>query len=600
MLRIYRFFHSLLNKKEKKFFIVLQFITLISSLLELISIASVVPYLAILIDVEGALENEGLLFLYNLLQFSSQDQFIIYAGLGIISLLFLSTIFSMLANWGLTRYAFHVGYKLSTRLFGFYIHQPWLYHVNVSSPELIGYITTEVDRVTSSVINPLLLMIPRVLLTVLLITSLIIFNPIASFITAAIFISSYFVVFSVLKKYFDLNSINISKTIPLRFRYLNEGFGGIKEVLIYNMQKMFKTNFETQTRTVFLYRAMNTVLSVLPRFLIEFLAFASLLGFAVFLFSSNQEAISTLTTLLVYAVAAAKLLPAIQQIYFFFGTIQGGTQSFYNVEEQMKKVLQFESSIEQQNLELKPIPFEKEIRLSSVNFQYPGKDDFTVKDLNLTIKKGEILGLVGPSGSGKSTIADLLLGLIIPKDGFLSIDGTILEKENVKNWQKMIGLVPQETFLLDASIAENIAFGENSETIDHEKLNQSIERAGLTEFIDQLSKGVNTNIGEKGLLISGGQKQRIGVARAFYRESDFIIFDEATNAQDSITEERILDSIFSSTNKSTILLIAHRLSTVKKCDSIVVCDQGEIKDTGSYEDLIVSSKLFKKMVLLNE
>ena len=164
----------------------------------------------------------------------------------------------------------------------------------------------------------------------------------------------------------------------------------------------------------------------------------------------------------------------------------------------------------------------------------------------------------------------------------------------------MIGLVPQETFLLDASIAENIAFGENSETIDHEKLNQSIERAGLTEFIDQLSKGVNTNIGEKGLLISGGQKQRIGVARAFYRESDFIIFDEATNAQDSITEERILDSIFSSTNKSTILLIAHRLSTIKKCDSIVVCDQGEIKDTGSYEDLLVSSKLFKKMVLLNK
>ena len=593
MLRIYKFFHSLLSKKEKKFFFVLQFITLISSLLELVSIASVVPYLAILIDVEGALENERFIQLYNFFQFSSEDQFIIYAGLGIISLLFLSTIFSMLANWGLTRYAFHVGYKLSTRLFSFYIHQPWLYHVKTSSPELIGYITTEVDRVTSSVINPLLLMIPRALLTVFLITSLIIFNPFVSLITAAIFIGGYFTVFSVLKGHFDLNSRRISETIPLRFRYLNEGFGGIKEILIFNIQEMFKTNFETQTRSIFLYRAMNNILAILPRFFIEFLAFGSLLGFAIFLFSSNEEAISTLTTLLVYAVAAAKLLPAIQQIYFFFGTIQGGTQSFYNVEQQIKKVMQFESSKEHQNLELKPILFEKEIRLADINFHYSGKSDFSVKDLNLTIKKGEILGLVGPSGSGKSTI-------IIPQEGYLSIDGKILEEENMKNWQKMIGLVPQETFLLDASVTENIAFGKNLETIDLEKINRSIERAGLKEFVDQLPQGISTNIGEKGLLISGGQKQRIGVARAFYRESDFIIFDEATNAQDTITEERILDSIFSSTNKSTILLIAHRLSTIKKCDSIVVCDQGEIKDTGSYEDLLISSNLFKKMVHLNK
>lgn len=596
LLELYKVFYSLLHPREKFYFYILQIITFISAFFELVGVAAVVPYLTILMDVENALQSDYLLFLYNSFNFTSTEQFIIYAGLLVLFLLTLGTLLAMFATWGLLRFSFHVGYKLSARLFYFFIHQPWLYHNNTSSSKLIGIITSEVDRVTTGVISPLLLMFSRFSLAILIVITLLIYDPIISSIIAAIFVGAYLTIFSILRQYLQTNSRRVSETIPLRYKYLNEGFGGIREILLLNIQDKFNRLFELQTRKTFLYRAVNNSLTMLPRYFIEYLAFGSLMGYAIFLFYSQDDGVSTITVLLVYAVAAAKLLPSLQQIYFYFGTIQGTIKSFDVVKEHIESTLVFEQSKDKENkLDIESIDFKDSIKLERVSFQYKNKKEFCIKDLNLTIKKGEILGIVGPSGSGKSTIADLLLGIIEPDEGKLFIDNVPINRNNLKSWQNIIGFVPQQTFLSEASIAENIAFGE-SEEIDEEKLKKAIKRSGLKEFVENLSDGIHSEIGEKGLMISGGQRQRIGIARAFYRESQLIVFDEATNAQDTITEKKILDTVFSSKDNTTFLMIAHRISTIKECTSIAVCDNGEIKDFGSYGDLLERSSIFQQMV----
>ena len=300
-----------------------------------------------------------------------------------------------------------------------------------------------------------------------------------------------------------------------------------------------------------------------------------------------------LPILSVYALAGFKLLPALQQIYSSAAMIKGSISAFESIRDDLLNSFDQECGVStQKNLHL---PLKHEIRLDNVSFAYPNKTIPAINKLDMSIPVNSLVGVVGPSGAGKSTLVDIILGLIMPQTGKLVVDDTVVTSENCRSWQNSIGFVAQSIFLSDTTIAENIAFGIEKNEIDLNKIREILNLAQLTELIDSLERGIETPVGERGIQLSGGQRQRIGIARALYHDAELLVFDEATSSLDGITEKMIMESIINLTGQKTIIIIAHRLKTVKKCDQIFFMDQGKVIDQGSYDKLLETNDRFKKM-----
>jgi HlyD family secretion protein len=302
-----------------------------------------------------------------------------------------------------------------------------------------------------------------------------------------------------------------------------------------------------------------------------------------------------LPLLSVYALAGFKLLPAFQQIYTSISQIRGNLVAFEGLRDDLRASARtsFQSTLKENGGEhLTP---RKSIELKNIQFTYPGKAEPALRDLTMTIGVNQAIGLVGASGSGKSTVIDILLGLIHPETGELMIDGSPVKKQQLRAWQNSLGFVPQSIFLADSSIRENIAFGLPPELVDEEKVQRAATMAHLDELLAELPDGLRTRVGERGVQLSGGQRQRIGIARALYHDADVLILDEATSALDGVTEKLIMDAIHDFSGKKTIIMIAHRLTTVKQCDAIFMMAQGEVVDSGTFDELAARNLVFQRM-----
>ena len=379
-----------------------------------------------------------------------------------------------------------------------------------------------------------------------------------------------------------------------------EGFGGIKAILLSRTQPIYKKNFQ-ETSDDFAY-ALGTsqYLSVVPKYVIELVAFSSVIIFILFmLVYNNNSLISILPLLAIFLIAGFKLIPCFQQIYSSVVSVRSNLSAFYSIEKDLQQILKFKNNIvnnlDANNSKTKEKKFRESILLRDVSFHYPNNEKSSLKDISIEIPINNTVGIVGPSGSGKSTIIDIILGLLTPAKGNVLIDNQILTKDNIGNWQNNIGFVPQDIFLSDSSIKENIAFGIPVESIDDSKIERAIKLSHLDDFIKDLKNGTETFIGENGVKLSGGQKQRIGIARSLYNDPQILVFDEATNSLDGITEKNIMDSIDEFGGKKTIIIIAHRLLTLKRCNIIYLIENGKIVDQGSYDKLMISSPIFKKM-----
>ena len=303
------------------------------------------------------------------------------------------------------------------------------------------------------------------------------------------------------------------------------------------------------------------------------------------------------SVLSVYALAGFKLLPAFQQAYMGVSQIRGNLAAFDAVRDDLRaSSLTVAKSSVPTGQRLAP---RNEIRFDDVVFSYPGKEDPALKNLNITIPANKVTGLVGASGSGKSTAIDLLLGLIEPQQGKVLVDGQPVTKDNCRQWQNSLGFVPQSIFLSDSSITENIAFGLPPENVDEDKVKRAATMAHLDELLEQLPDGLATRVGERGVQLSGGQKQRIGIARALYHDADVLVLDEATSALDGITEKLIMDAIHDFAGKKTIIMIAHRLATVRQCDSLYLLEQGRVTGHGTYDELASENTTFQRMAKLS-
>ena len=600
MLRLAKELFALLTIDQRRRYLSLQIMMVFMAFMELLGIASIGPFMALVADMQLLETNAFLNSIYVASGVSTHTDFLFITGLFVLLMLGLASVLSMITTWRLSLFAYSVGTEISDRLYHYYLRKDWLFHASGSSAQLTKQIATEALRVTNFIILPFIQMNARLVLAVFISISIFIYNPLIATVGVLLFASGYVIIYRVIRKRIALYGEYVSTTSTDRFRLMNEGFGGIKDVLLYNRRHDFVHQFETSGKLFARAQGVNTALSQAPRYLMELLAFGAMIGLVLVLLTTRDGNLSqVLPVLTVYALAGFKLLPALQQIYHSVATIRGNTAAFDSIKEDLlaSLVIEDEQSTTSDRSDNHAIDLSKikNIRLNRVSFTYPNKIMPALDNININIPVNSTVGFVGESGSGKSTAIDLLLGLISPNTGKLMLDDIIIDRKNRKTWQQYIGFVPQSIFLSEGSITENVAFGICHDDIDLAKVKQAVKLAHLESLVESLTEGLDTKVGERGVQLSGGQRQRIGIARALYNQADVLVFDEATSALDGITEKVIMDAIEELSGQKTIVMIAHRLKTVKNCDVIYLMKQGRIVEQGTYQQLIDNNPMFKKM-----
>lgn len=595
MFKMIKQLFSLLTPEQVRKFYVLQVLVTIMAFTELLGIASIAPFMALVGDI-SLLQGEGVLAdVYKLTGMNNPLDFLFYTGMFVLVTLSISTIISMFTIWQLSLYASRVGTEISDRLYSYYMQQNWLYHASGSSAHFIKQVSSEAPRVTDQIIQPLMYVNAKAVLAIFISISILIFNPLIAVSGLLVFVSVYIILYKLVHKRLHINGQNMSSISTERFRLMNEGFGGIKDVLLLNRHHDFVERFEKSGKIFAYARGTNIAISQVPRYFMELIAFGALIGLVLILIKLHEGNLGAVLPILsIYALAAFKLLPALQQIYGGIAQIKGSSAAFEAIKDDLAQSLHMEKQKNEISI-IEDLSFRREIAVSSISFTYPQKDKPAVNGLSMIIPVNSVVGIVGSSGSGKSTLIDILLGLLTADEGELYIDDTIMNNFNKRAWQNIIGFVPQSIFLSEGDIAENIAFGIPRKDIDLKQVTKALKLANLEKFVEQLPKGLSTKVGERGVQLSGGQRQRIGIARALYHEADVLVFDEATSALDGITEKVIMEAIHNFSGDKTIIMIAHRLKTVEKCDTIYLMEEGKIIDQGTYSQLIIKNPKFKEM-----
>jgi len=594
MLSVIKKIFSLLSSDQRKKFYILQILVILMAFTELLGIASIAPFMALVGDM-SLLEKDGIYSkLYQLSGINDSLNFLFLSGVGVLIALTISTVVSMFTTWRLALYGSNVGVQLADRLYTHYMKQDWQFHASGSSAQLIKQVSTESTRISNGIIQPLMQMNSKIILAIFIAISILIYNPIVAIAGLLMFASGYLLMYKFVRKALVANGRRLSSVATNRFRLMNEGFGGIKDVLLLNRNEDFINRFNVEGSIQAKAQGLNQTITQVPRFFIELLAFGAMIGLVLILIKTHHGDLgAVLPILAVYALACFKLLPALQQIYSSITQIKGNLAAFESVEEDLINSQEKFSNIK--TVPLSNISLNKQISLKNIYFAYPNKSTYAVNDISISIPVNHVIGVVGSSGSGKSTLIDIILGLLTPQKGEIYVDNTLITDNNKRSWQDLLGFVPQSIFLSEGSIAENIAFGIPADEINYNQVMRAIDLAHLTELVNELPEGINTTVGERGVQLSGGQRQRIGIARALYNEADVLIFDEATSALDGVTEKIIMDAIHEFTGKKTIIMIAHRLKTVQKCDTIYLMEKGRVIDQGTYQQLIDNNSKFREM-----
>lgn len=585
--------YSLLDKSQRRRLVVLQGLILLMAMFEVAGVTAIVPFMTLVSDPQ-VLQGDGLFAaLYQYSGLTDPYDFIVRAGMGVLALLALATSVNVITSWYLTRYAQEMGAELGIQLFQYYLRQPWLFHTTHDSATLTNNIANECYRVVSNVVTPLLNMNARLVMVTLMLIAIFVYNPWVAGSGALMFGTLYWLMYRTVRKQLIRNGQSVTNTNRGRLKLMAEAFGGIKEILLTGRQADFNRQFQTESRTLARKLSLNSALAQLPRYLVELTAYSAIILLVLTMLSrGSEQSAALLPGLALYALAGFKLLPAFQQIYAGIANIRANLPALDSIKRHLAQSKYTAHTNESSSGKLFP---EHSIQLQNISFHYPGKLDAALDDITLDIKAKEITGFAGLSGAGKSTLIDVLLGLIPAQTGTIKVDGELISTHNMRVWQNSLGYVPQSIFLADASIRSNIAFGVPAEQIDHERIQQAVDLSHIQDILDKLPEGLDTLVGERGLRLSGGQRQRIGIARALYHDPEVIILDEATSSLDTLSEKRIMDTIHDLMGQKTIILIAHRLSTVKRCHMIHVIHDGQLHASGRFEQLTQNNALFRAM-----
>lgn len=580
----------LLNFKERKELKKLILIILITALIDMIGVASILPFMAVLSN-SSSIENNILLNnlfnFYQILGVANKHQFLMALGISVLVIFVISLFLKAYSLYKQQLFIQMSEFSIGKRLFESYLHQPYSWFLNRHSAELSKSILSEVSLVITGAIQPIIAIIAYSAVTILLLLLLFITNPKLTFVVFFILGITYFLIYKYFRSLLKTIGSERFKLNRLRFTALSDAFSAIKEVKIRGVENIYIDKYSEAARNLAKHITSSVVVGQVPRFVLEVIAFGGMLLIVLYLLNQNKNFNDTIPILSLYAFAGYRLLPAIQNIYSSYTQLRFSKPAVDDLYNDLKS-LQTDDNLYVQDI----ITFEKEIHLFNVNYRYPSSSKEILNNINLKIPANKKIGIIGTTGCGKTTLVDIILGLLPIQDGKLKVDEKVLNGSNIRSWQRNIGYIPQNIHLIDDTISANIAFGMNSSDINLETVEHVCKIAQLEDFIkNQLPLQYQTKVGERGVRLSGGQKQRIGIARALYHKPKLLVFDEATSALDTETESKLMNEIHNYQSNATIIMIAHRLNTLKKCDTIILIEKGKIKAQGSYENLVEGKKL---------
>jgi len=586
---------TLLTPKERRRGFLLIVMILIMAMMNTIGVASIIPFMSVLGQPDIVYTNKWLNKAYTAFGYSDPRDFLFFLGILVFAALVSSILFKALTQYALHRFTQMRNCSLSCKLFKGYLHRPYIWFLNRHSSDLVLNMLSEVNQVINGVLIPILQLFAHGMVVLFLIGLLMLVDPILVMMAALVLGGTYALIYLLIRKYLLLIGKDRVLANKQRFRVVQEALGGIKELKTFHLESAFFNRFTGPAARFSSHQASNNIASIMPRFLLEIVAFGGILLIALYLLKSNGSFNQALPILSLYALAGYRLLPALQQIFAQITNLRFGLPALESVYKDIVALPENQQTISEVSYNLL-IP-KQNIHLNSISFTYPGAQTAALKNLDLTIPAKATIGLVGSTGSGKTTAADILLGLLQPQEGQLLVDGNPITPANIPAWQLTLGYVPQQIYLSDDTVAANIAFGIPGDQVNMQAVIRSAKTAYLHDFVcSDLQDGYATLVGERGVRLSGGQIQRIGIARALYHDPAVLIFDEATSALDNRTERLVMEALGGIDKKKTIILIAHRLNTVKNCDCIYVIENGELMGQGTYNELLQGNRYFHTLV----
>jgi ATP-binding cassette, subfamily B, bacterial PglK len=576
---------------KKKLFALLIAFTLVS-IIEALGIGMIGPFINIATNPSIVSQNSFLNWAYVQTGFTSINHFIVLIGLGVIVIFCVKSIFSWYAQTYVFIFSYEQQHLLSNKLLHSYLTAPYTFHLSKSSAHIIQNIITETKSFSNQVLIPFLASVSNLIITFSLGVLLAITNLSTVVVTLGMLLP-VFIIFNSSKNKIARWGKEASDSGEQMIRVINHSLGGIKETTILGCGLYFEEEIDKQGQIY--VHAMGSFFSfkLLPRIVIETFLIIFLIGFTSIALLLNQDINKMTAVLSVFAFASIRLIPAISNFITGISTLKNSSYTVNKIYADLKELetVRVEQLATPQPRLVNSNPemvFKNEVILEKVSYRYPNAHEKSLEDVSLRLKKGQSIAFIGKSGAGKTTLVDVILGLLIPESGDIKVDGQSIYQD-LHQWQNLIGYIPQSIFLIDDTIAKNIAFGVPDNLIDQEKLCKAIKVAQLEDLMERLPDGLQTMVGERGVLLSGGQRQRIGIARALYHEREILVLDEATAALDNETEALVTEAMKSLSGLKTLIIIAHRLSTIEHCDRIYVLERGQLVNSGSYQEVVKSA-----------
>ncbi len=585
-----RLWHHLSQRRRVQFALVIGLI-LVSAFAEVVSLAAVLPFLGILVSPDRVFSHPFLAERALAWGITSADKLVLPLTVAFAAAALMSGVIRILLLWVSNRLAFASGADLGIEVYRRTLYQPYHVHLARNSSEVISGITTKVNGVVFGVLLPSLTLVSSTVLFVAIMIALIAIDPWVASVAAIGFGASYALITWMSRRQLKSNSQLIAHEQTQVVKALQEGLGGIRDVLLDGTQPVYSSIYRQADHTLRRAQGNNNFIGQSPRYFMEALGIGLIATLAYALSREVGGIATALPVLGALSLGAQRLLPTLQQIYSAWASIVGNQGSLADSIALLDQPLPADLLLATPP----PLLIQNNIRFENVRFRYTSDGPWVLNGYNLTIPRGARVGIVGSTGSGKSTSLDLLMGLLTPTDGEVLVDGQPITGNSLRAWQRSIAHVPQSIYLADATVAENIAFGVPPDTIDMYRVQQAARQAQIAYFIENSPEGYQAYVGERGIRLSGGQRQRIGIARALYKQARVLVFDEATSALDNATEQSLMDAIDDLSNDFTILLIAHRLTTVRNCDLIVVLEHGRVAAQGTYEQLLDLSPSFRRI-----
>ena len=592
-LRDLKVFYKLFTPKERRKLAVVLLGMLVTGIFEVAGVGSVVPFLAVAGNPSMVTTNPMISPVYHWLGFTRPQDFVLFLGLAVIAFLFISnavkaTVFYFTVRFTKLRMA-----DMTSRLFRHFLFQPYYFFLNRNSSEILKNVFEDLPQTLDGILDPLLDLFSKVIIVLGLIILVMFTDPFMALGVSLVFGIAYLILFGLIRKPLSHKGHYSNELGAERYRNVTEALGGVKEVKFVGTEAQYLKRYEVIAKAMCLNDASRDILSAFPKYFLEVLAFGGIIGIVLIYLAQGRNLTQILPVLGLYAFAGYRLMPYLQQIFADMAKIRFTATRLRVTVEVFSSG---EAAQEPREETGRAVVFKNCLELRSVRFRYPRSEKLVLDGLDLQIPVRSTVGLVGFSGAGKSTLVDLLLGLLdLPPDSVF-IDGTPLGPDNIRAWKAKIGYVPQQIYLSDNTISRNIAFGIPEKDVDQSRVERAAKMAKLHDFITaELPLGYQTMTGERGVRLSGGQRQRIGIARALYRNPEVLILDEATSALDGVTEAAIMEAIHHLGHSMTIIIIAHRLTTLKECDEIFVLEAGQVTDKGTYQGLLERNAQFRDM-----